>query len=80
MEEIREMIQILQGIILIFTFITIFIIGVWLEKKRPVELIPIPHSGGYAKKIKKGPPWLAIFALIDFVVITMLFIAFTFMP
>lgn len=64
MEEIRETIQILQGIILIITFIIIFMIGVWLESKRPVELIY--SNNGFAMKIKKGPPWLAIFALIDY--------------
>ena len=72
MEEIREMFQIVKFFILIFAFITIFIIGIWLEKNRPVELIP--YGNGFAKKIKKGPPWLAISALIEFVVITMLFI------
>lgn len=77
MEATREMIQILQFIVLIFTFITIFIIGVWLEKKRPVELIY--YGGGYATKIKKGPPWLAIFVLIDFVVVTIIFILFMLM-
>lgn len=76
MEELRETIQILQGIILIFTFIIIFMIGVWLESKRPVELIY--SDNGFAMKIKKGPPWLAIFGLIDFVVIIMLFIVFMF--
>lgn len=76
MEELREMFQIVKFVILIFSFIAIFIIGVWLEKKRPVELIP--YGNGFAKKIKKGPPWLAIFGLIDFVVITMLFIVFMF--
>lgn len=70
MEELREMFQIVKFVILIFAFITIFIIGVWLEKNRPVELIPC--GGGFAKKIKKGPPWLAISALIEFVVITMI--------
>ena len=77
MEEIREMIQILKFIILTFTVITIFIIGVCLEMKRPVELIPC--SGEYFTKIKKGPPWLAIFTLIDFVVATTLFILFMLM-
>ena len=72
MEEVREMFQIVKFVILIFAFITIFIIGVWLENNRPVELIPC--GGGFAKKIKKGPPWLAISALIEFVVITMIFI------
>ena len=72
MEEIREMFQIVKFFILIFAFITIFIIGVWLEKNRPVELIP--YGNGFAKKIKKGPPWLAISALIEFIVMTMLFI------
>lgn len=77
MEEIRETIQILQGIILIFTFIIIFMIGVWLESKRPVELIY--SDNGFAMKFKKGPPWLAIFCLIDFVVMTILFILFMLM-
>lgn len=77
MEEIRETIQILQGIILIFTFIIIFMIGLWLESKRPVELIY--SDNGFAMKIKKGPPWLAIFTLIDFVVVTTLFILFMLM-
>ena len=77
MEELRETIQILQGIILIITFIIISMIGVWLESKRPVELIY--SNNGYAMKIKKGPPWLAIFILIDFVVVTMLFILFMLM-
>lgn len=77
MEEIRETIQILQGIILIITFITIFMIGVWLEKKRPVELIY--SSNGFTMKIKKGTPWLAIFALIEFVAMTILFILFMLM-
>ena len=72
MEELREMFQIVKFVILIFAFITLFIIGVWLENNRPVELIPC--GGGFAKKIKKGPPWLAISALIEFVVITMIFI------
>ena len=76
MEELREMFQIVKFVILIFAFITIFIIGVWLESKRPVELIY--SNNGFAMKIKKGPPWLAIFGLIDFVVITMLFIVFMF--
>jgi len=76
MEEIRETIQILQGIILIFTFIIIFMIGLWLESKRPVELIY--SDNGFAMKIKKGTPWLAIFALIEFVAITILFILFMF--
>lgn len=77
MEELRETIQILQGIILIITFIIIFMIGVWLESKRPVELIY--SNNGFAMKIKKGPPWLAIFALIDFVIMTILFILFMLM-
>ena len=77
MEEIRETIQILQGIILIITFITIFMIGLWLENKRPVELIY--SSNGFAMKIKKGTPWLAIFALIEFVAMTILFILFMLM-
>lgn len=77
MEELREMFQIVKFVILIFSFITIFIIGVWLEKNRPVEIIPC--GGLYATKIKKGPPWLAIFILIDFVVVTMLFILFMLM-
>lgn len=77
MEEIRETIQILQGIILIITFIIIFMIGIWLESKRPVELIY--SNNGFAMKIKKGPPWLAIFALIDFVIMTILFILFMLM-
>ena len=77
MEEIRETIQILQGIILIITFIIIFMIGVWLESKRPVELIY--SNNGFAMKIKKGPPWLAIFALIDFVVAIIFFILFMLM-
>jgi len=72
MEELREMFQIVKFVILIFAFITIFIIGIWLEKNRPVELIP--YGNGFAKKIKKGPPWLAISALIEFFVITMIFI------
>lgn len=73
MEELRQYFQIVKFVILIFTFITIFIIGVWMENKRPVELIPW-GDGGFAKKIKKGPPWLAISALINFVVMTILFI------
>ena len=77
MEEIREMFQIVKFVILIFSFITIFMIGVWLESKRPVELIY--SNNGFAMKIKKGPPWLAIFALIDFVIITILFILFMLM-
>jgi len=77
MEELRETIQILQGIILIITFIIIFMIGVWLESKRPVELIY--SNNGFAMKIKKGPPWLAIFTLIDFVIMTILFILFMLM-
>ena len=77
MEEIRETIQILQGIILIITFIIIFMIGVWLESKRPVELIY--SDNGFAMKIKKGTPWLAIFALIEFVAMTILFILFMLM-
>lgn len=77
MEEIRETIQILQSIILIITFIIIFMIGVWLESKRPVELIY--SNNGFVKKIKKGPPWLAIFCLIDFVVVTIIFILFMLM-
>lgn len=77
MEEIREMIQILKFIILLFTVITIFIIGVCLEMKRPVELIPC--GGEYFTKIKKGPPWLAIFTLIDFVVAIIIFILFMLM-
>lgn len=77
MEEIRETIQILQGIILIITFIIIFMIGVWLESKRPVELIY--SDNGFAMKIKKGTPWLAIFTLIDFVVVTIIFILFMLM-
>lgn len=77
MEELREMFQIVKFVILIFAFITIFIIGVWLENNRPVELIPC--GGGFAKKIKKGPPWLAIFVLIDFVTMTILFILFMLM-
>jgi hypothetical protein len=77
MEEIREMFQIVKFVILIFSFITISMIGVWLESKRPVELIY--SNSGYAMKIKKGPPWLAIFVLIDFVVVTMLFILFMLM-
>ena len=76
MEELREMIQILQIILLPLTGIIVLVPGVWLEKKRPVELIPC--GNGFAKKIKKGPPWLAIFGLIDFVVITMLFVVFMF--
>lgn len=76
MEEIRQYFQIVKFVILIFSFITIFIIGVCLEKKRPVELIP--YGNGYSTKIKKGPPWLAIFTLIDFVVMTILFILFMF--
>lgn len=72
MEELRQYFQIVKFVILIFAFITIFIIGVWLEKNRPVELIP--YGNGFFKKIKKGPPWLAISALIEFVVITMIFI------
>jgi hypothetical protein len=72
MEEVRQYFQIVKFVILIFSFITIFIIGIWLEKNRPVELIPC--GNGFAKKIKKGPPWLAITPLIEFVVITMLFI------
>lgn len=78
MEEIREMFQIVKFVILIFSFIAIFIIGIWLEKNRPVELIY--SDNGFAMKIKKGPPWLAIFCLIDFVVVTMLFILFILMP
>ena len=74
MEEVPEMFQIVKFVILIFSFIAIFIIGVWLEKNRPVELIP--YGNGFAKKIKKGPPWLAIFCLIDFVTMTILFILF----
>lgn len=54
MEEIREMLQIVKFVILIFSFITIFIIGIWLEKNRPVKLIPC--GGLYFTKIKKGPP------------------------
>jgi hypothetical protein len=77
MEELRETIQILQGIILIITFIIIFMIGVWLESKRPVELIY--SNNGFAMKIKNGPPWLAIFTLIDFVIMTILFILFMLM-
>ena len=77
MEEIRETIQILQGIILIITFIIIFMIGLWLESKRPVELIY--SDNGFAMKIKKGTPWLAIFALIEFVAMTILFILFMLM-
>lgn len=77
MEEIREMFQIVKFVILIFSFITIFIIGIWLEKKRPVERTPFYGEGfkviGYTE-IKVGPPWLAIFTLIDFAVMTMLFI------
>lgn len=72
MEELRQYFQIVKFVILIFSFITIFIIGVWLENNRPVELIP--YGNGFAKKIKKGPPWLAISALIEFVVMTILFI------
>lgn len=78
MEELREMFQIVKFVILIFSFIAIFIIGIWLEKNRPVELIY--SNSGFAMKIKKGPPWLAIFCLIDFVVVTMLFILFILMP
>ena len=78
MEEVREMFQIVKFVILIFTFIIIFMIGLWLESKRPVELIY--SDNGFAMKIKKGPPWLAIFVLIDFVVVTMLFILFILMP
>lgn len=48
-----------------------------VEKNRPVELIPC--GNGFVKEIKKGPPWLAIFILIDFVVMTMLFILFMLM-
>lgn len=77
MEEIREMFQIVKFVILIFSFITISMIGVWLEKNRPVELIY--SNSGYAMKIKKGPPWLAIFVLIDFVAMTILFILFMLM-
>ena len=77
MEEIREMIQILKFIILLFTVITIFIIGVCLERKRPVELVY--YGSVYATKIKKGPPWLAIFVLIDFVVAFIFFILFMLM-
>lgn len=77
MEELREMFQIVKFVILIFAFITIFIIGVWLEKNRPVELIPC--GNGFVEEIKKGPPWLAIFCLIDFVVMTILFILFMLM-
>ena len=78
MEEVREMFQIVKFVILIFSFIAIFIIGIWLEKNRPVELIPC--GGGFVEEIKQGPPWLAIFVLIDFVVVTMLFILFILMP
>ena len=76
MEKIHEMIQILQGIVLPLTGIIILVAG--MEKKRPVELIP--YRTGFATKVKKGPPWLAIFTLIDFVVVTMLFILFMLMP
>ena len=68
------MIQILQSVLLPLVGIVIFEAGVWLEKSRPVELIPC--GNGFAEKVKKGPPWLAIFTLIDFVVVTMLFILF----
>lgn len=77
MEEIRQYFQIVKFVILIFAFITIFMIGVWLEKSRPVELIPC--GGGYFTKIKKGPPWLAIFTLIDFVFAIIFFILFMLM-
>ena len=77
MEEVRQYFQIVKFVILIFSFITIFMIGVWLESKRPVELIY--SNNGFAMKIKKGPPWLAIFTLIDFVVATTLFILFMLM-
>lgn len=77
MEEVRQYFQIVKFVILIITFIIIFMIGVWLESKRPVELIY--SNNGFAMKIKKGPPWLAIFALIDFVIMTILFILFMLM-
>ena len=77
MEEIRETIQILQGIVLPLTGIIILVAGIWMEKKRPVELIP--YRTGFATKVKKGPPWLAIFALIEFVAMTILFILFMLM-
>lgn len=77
MEKIHEMIQILQGIVLPLTGIIILVAGIWMEKNRPVELIPC--GNGFATKVKKGPPWLAIFVLIDFVVVTMLFILFMLM-
>jgi hypothetical protein len=77
MEEIRETIQILQSVLLPLVGIVIFGAGIWLESKRPVELIY--SNSGFAMKIKKGPPWLAIFCLIDFVVVTMLFILFMLM-
>ena len=77
MEEIRETIQILQSVLLPLVGIVIFGAGIWLEKNRPVELIY--SNSGFAMKIKKGPPWLAIFCFIDFVVVTMLFILFMLM-
>lgn len=77
MEKIHEMIQILQGVLLPLVGIIILVAGIWMEKKRPVELIP--YRTGFATKVKKGPPWLAIFTLIDFVVVTMLFILFMLM-
>ena len=77
MEEVRQYFQIVKFVILIITFIIIFMIGVWLESKRPVELIY--SNNGFAMKIKKGTPWLAIFALIEFVAMTILFILFMLM-
>lgn len=77
MEEIRQYFQIVKFVILIFSSITIFIIGVWLEKKRPVERTPFYGEGfkviGYTET-RVGPPWLAIFTLIDLVVMTILHI------
>lgn len=37
------------------------------------------YGSVYATKIKKGPPWLAIFVLIDFVVAIIFFILFMLM-
>lgn len=73
-EEIYNIIQILQSVLLPLVGIVIFVAGIWMEKSRPVKYIPC--GGPYFTKIKKGPPWLAIFILIDFVVVTTLFILF----
>ena len=75
MEDINYFLKISLSVFPVVIFILFTVVGVKMEKERPVKRIPFYGEGfrviGYTED-KEGPPWLIIHAFLGFLTASLL--------